>query len=130
MLCEGTAVTEPRRFRVGTTFRGDDEALVTVTGPVDNRDAARVVTLLRALLQSGARRLVVDLAQVENCDPALTAYLDRERRRVRALGGWMIVAGSPATLRHDTSTLAEIFRVYQQVCLAASARSRSAAIAV
>lgn len=102
-------------FRISTDRRREDEALVTVTGPVDRAAAERVATVLRAMLDTGARQILVDLARVDGCDPALTVYLEHERRRIRALGGWLVVDGSPATLRHDTATLGEIFRVYRRV---------------
>ncbi len=102
-------------FRIGVTFREADEAHVQVIGPVRREEASRVVTLVRALLEAGARQLVVDLAGAESCDPALTVYLDRERRRVGAQGGWLVVDGSPATMRHDTSTLVDAFRIYRHV---------------
>jgi anti-anti-sigma regulatory factor len=102
-------------FRIRTEFRREDEAHVTVTGPVDRTAAEVVATVLRAMLDTGARQVLVDLAQVDGCDPALTLYLEHERRRLRTLGGWLVVDGSPATLRHDTATLGEIFRVYRHV---------------
>jgi anti-anti-sigma regulatory factor len=102
-------------FRIRTEFRREDEAHVTVTGPVDRAAAEVVATVLRAMLDTGARQVLVDLARIDGCDPALTAYLEHERRRLRALGGWLVVDGSPATLRHDTASLGEIFRIYRRV---------------
>lgn len=102
-------------FRMAATLRHTDEAFVTVEGPVDADHTPQVIAMIQALLAAGARQVFVDLARVHECDPALTAYLDRRRRQVTAQGGWMVVDGSPSTLRLDSTSLGEIFAVYRRV---------------
>jgi anti-anti-sigma regulatory factor len=102
-------------FRMAATLRRTDEAHVTLEGPVDAERTPQVIAMIQALITAGARQLFVDLARVHECDPALTGYLDRQRRQIMALGGWMVVDGSPSTMRLDTTPLTEIFDVYRRV---------------
>jgi hypothetical protein len=100
---------------VDLTLRRDDEAHIAVEGPVGSVETRRIATLVQALLAAGARQLIVDLDHVERCDPALTAFLERQRRHLAAAGGWMIIDGAPTTPGDDTSSLVEIFEIYRHV---------------
>jgi hypothetical protein len=102
-------------FRVDLTLRRPDEAHVAVQGAVGSVETRQITTLLQALLAAGARQLIVDLEQVERCDPALTAYLERQQRHLAATGGWMIVDGAPSTPADDASSLVGIFEIYRHV---------------
>ena len=102
-------------FRVDLTLRRDDEAHIAVEGPVGSVETRRIATLVQALLATGARQLIVDLDHVEGCDPALIAFLERQRHHLAAAGGWMIIDGAPSTPGDDTSSLVEIFEIYRQV---------------
>ena len=102
-------------FRMAATLRHTDEAHLTLEGPVGADRTPQVIAMVQALITAGARRLFVDLARVHECDPALTGYLDRQRRVVTALGGWMVVDGSPSTMRLDATPLTEIFEIYRRV---------------
>jgi hypothetical protein len=102
-------------FRLDLTLRRDDEAHIAVEGPVGSVETRRIATLVQALLAAGARQLIVDLDHVERCDPALTTFLERQRRHLAAAGGWMIIGGAPSTPGEDTSSLVEIFEIYRQV---------------
>lgn len=102
-------------FRLDLTLRRDDEAHIAVEGPVGSVETGRIATLIQALLAAGARQLIVDLDHVESCDPALTAFLEAQRRHLAAAGGWMIVAGAPSLSDDDTASLVEIFDIYRHV---------------
>lgn len=114
------------RFRIGVTLRDADEAQVTLTGTVSQQEARRAHLLIDALVQAGARQLLVDLAQVDHCDHDLLVYLDELRRYLTGQGGWMIIDGFPDALRDDTTTLDDIFAVYRRVtALACSVPGRA-----
>jgi len=102
-------------FRMDLTLRCDDEARIAIEGPVGGVETRRIAMLVQALLAAGARQLIVDLAQVESCDPALTAFLEQQQRHLVAAGGWMLVDGAPPTPGDDASTLVEIFEIYRHV---------------
>jgi len=102
-------------FRVDLTLRRQDEAHVAVKGTVGSVETRQVATLVQALLTAGARQLIVDLDQVERCDPALTAFLERQQHHLAATGGWMIVDGAPSTPADDASSLVGVFEIYRHV---------------
>ena len=102
-------------FRLDLTLRQDDEAHIAVAGPVGSVETGQIATLVQALLAVGARQLIVDLDHVGQCDPALIAFLERQRRLIATAGGWIIVVGAPSTPGDDTSSLVEIFEIYRHV---------------
>ena len=103
------------RFSTVVTLRNVDEAHVTVEGAVEPNESRQIAALLVTLVDIGARQLFVDLARVDPCDPDLPEFLNDLRRRMKSLGGWVIVERSPATLGDDTLALDELFAVYTRV---------------
>ena len=103
------------RFSTVVTLRNVDEAHMTVEGAVEPNESRQIVALLATLVDIGARQLFVDLARVDPCDPDLPEFLNDLRRRMKSLGGWVIVERSPATLGDDTLALDELFAVYTRV---------------
>src|SRR3954451_6309112 len=102
-------------FRMDLTLRRDDEARIAIEGPVGGVETRRIAMLVQALLAAGARQLIIDLAQVESCDPALTAFLEQQQRHLVAAGGWMLVGGGPPPPRDEASTPEEIFEISRHV---------------
>ena len=103
------------RFSTVVTLRNIDEAHMTVEGAVEPNESRQIAALLVTLVDIGARQLFVDLARVDPCDPDLPEFLNDLRRRMKSLGGWVIVERSPATLGDDTLALDELFAVYTRV---------------
>ena len=103
------------RFSTVVTLRNVDEAHMTVEGAVEPNESRQIAALLVTLVDIGARQLFVDLARVDPCDPDLPEFLNDLRRRIKSLGGWVIVERSPATLGDDTLALDELFAVYTRV---------------
>ena len=103
------------RFSTVVTLRNTDEAHMTVEGAVEPNESRQIAALLVTLVDIGARQLFVDLARVDPCDPDLPEFLNDLRRRMKSLGGWVIVERSPATLGDDTLALDELFAVYTRV---------------
>jgi hypothetical protein len=103
------------RFSTVVTLRNVDEAHMTVEGAVEPNESRQIAALLVTLVDIGARQLFVDLARVDPCDPDLPEFLNDLRRRMKSLGGWVIVERSPATLGDDTLALDELFAVYTRV---------------
>jgi STAS domain-containing protein len=102
-------------FRMDLTLRRDDEGSIAIEGPVGSVETRQIAMLVQALLAAGVRQLIVDLDHVERCDPALTAFLERQQRHLAAAGGWMVVDGAPSTPGDDATSLVEIFDIYRHV---------------
>ncbi len=104
-----------QRFRVDASLRRGDEAHLAVRGEITPAEGARLVLVLRALVQAGARQVFVDLAAVDACDAAVLAQLQDQQRYVEARGGWLVIDGPPSIVRGIEPTLGEIFRIHRRV---------------
>lgn len=104
------------RMTVSTRERGG-YVIVGVTGCLDLTTAPHLrVTLLR-LLRGSHARIVVDLAEVDHCDPAGLAVLVGALKRARAAGGSLcLVSLSPPahSLLHATG-LHRVLTVHDSV---------------
>ncbi|WP_300007561.1 STAS domain-containing protein [Pseudonocardia sp.] len=104
-------------LQVSTTLRSGGEATMAVSGTVERESVARLDTLVTALCAAGATRVVVDLSRVSACDRSLLAVLERTRSQVEAMGGWLVLDGSPATMSaYDELPLDAVFRIYRDAC--------------
>ncbi len=100
----------------------DDHIIVALRGELDIADAAAVTAALAAAA-AGRRRTVVDLAGLAFIDCSGTAALARAQKRVRQLGGDLLVAAPQQQVRRVfvLSRLIDVVSVYASVEQATSA---------
>ncbi|MBM6870947.1 STAS domain-containing protein [Pseudoflavonifractor phocaeensis] len=80
-----------------TCTGGDRVFTASVSGEVDHHRARRIMEELEQAIDGGApRQFTLDLSEVTFMDSSGIAVVLRVYRRVRALGGEMIVAHPPA----------------------------------
>lgn len=82
-----------------------DHALIVACGVLDHTTVTQLDTCGAAVPDTGARYLVLDLAQVSRRDPAALAALAAAARRLSLRQGWLrLVATSPAVIAALGST--------------------------
>lgn len=83
-----------------TIVRGGAEYVrVTLRGHLDHHAAQRLRTELGAILDTGARYLTVDLADVNGCDESVLYALGWAARRASSQQGWLALTGGNHHLR-------------------------------
>lgn len=91
-----------------------DHAVLELVGTLDRARVDELRQRLTGLLVGGARFLLVDLAEVGPCDPALTGVLTAFARRRDARQGWLRVHAPPSSLCElNEATLADLFAIYR-----------------
>jgi anti-anti-sigma factor len=102
----------PLTFRLSSAELTDDTFIVTVSGEADALAAPELQRQLDALAEDGARELIVDLLQVPFLDSTILGVLLRTARRVRAVGGDVVlISDDPRVLRtFEISGLVSSFR--------------------
>jgi anti-sigma B factor antagonist len=100
---------------IASAQRGDRFAALALGGPLDDSSVPALVTHLRAVLDAGARHLVVDLSRTGRLDGRLAAILHDAAARMAALGGVLDLTGlTPRVLhRFDDDALARVFVLYR-----------------
>lgn len=81
-------------FRVSSARLPDDVALITVGGEIDVHTAPRLRELLVDAVNDGARRLIVDLTQVELLDSTALGVLVGGLKRIRSVEGDLVLVGA------------------------------------
>lgn len=96
---------------IATTGSGD--ALVTISGVVDAATTRRCGVLLRAVVEAGARHVLVDVGAADLADPAFAGLLGQTRPRLVARGGSLLLDGARDRLRVAEPDLGEVFAAYR-----------------
>lgn len=91
------------------------DAMLTVTGNLDDALAERCIVLLRAASGTGVRHMIVDLSAAAGelptrCVDVLTAL----RRELAAAGGWLIVEGAAGRIAVPEPDLTVLFDAYRR----------------
>lgn len=100
-------------LRVTTARFGTDSFVVAVAGELDIGTSERFEQELDALLDDGARRLVVDLLGITFLGSVGLGLLTRAAKRTRELGGeCVVVSDDPRILRvFEITGLDRVFRI-------------------
>ena len=95
------------------TTRDGDLGIVTVTGEVRTEIAFELYAAARALLDDGAKNLLVDLGAVVFMDSASLATLIRLDGELKKAGGRLVVVGPSKAVRRvlEHSGLGERFNL-------------------
>ncbi|HEY8533639.1 MAG TPA: STAS domain-containing protein [Micromonospora sp.] len=111
---------------VHTEQRGD-VTVVSVAGDLDVATAPMLETRLSELLDQGACRLVLDLADVSFCDSAGLSLFVRAREHCRDAGGRLQLAAPARTVRRvlEVSGLAGVLEISPTVDAAVAAGRHS-----
>ena len=84
---------------IATVRGGTGYARVILSGYLDDHAGQRLRTELAAVLDSGARYLTVDLADVNGCDESVLDALGWAERRASSQQGWLALTGVNHHLR-------------------------------
>ena len=92
---------------------GGDEAVVTVEGEVDLQSSPQLRAELRDVIESGARRVIVDLSRLEFIDSSGLGVLVGAHQRLLQTEGELVLRGvKGSTLRVlETTGLIRVFRL-------------------
>jgi anti-sigma B factor antagonist len=106
-------VDELQPLRITTARFGTDSFVVALAGELDIGTSGPFERELDALLDGGARRLVVDLLGVTFLGSVGLGLLTRAAKRTRAIGGeCVVVSDDPRVLRvFEITGLDRIFRI-------------------
>jgi anti-sigma B factor antagonist len=106
-------VDELQPLRITTARFGADSFVVALTGELDIATSEPFERELDSLLDSGARRLVVDLLGVTFLGSVGLGLLTRAAKRTRAAGGeCVVVSDDPRVLRvFEITGLDRVFRI-------------------
>ena len=104
---------ELQPLRITTARFGADSYVLGLAGELDIGTSDRFEHELDAILDSGARRLVVDLLGITFLGSVGLGLLTRAAKRTRALGGeCVVVSDDPRILRvFEITGLDRIFRI-------------------
>lgn len=87
-------------FRISSAALGRGMQIVSLAGEVDAHTAPRLNEELAGAIESGARRLVVDLAGASFIDSTVLGILLQAQRRLERLEGQLVlVSDDPRILR-------------------------------
>ena len=94
--------------------------MLALSGEVDVSNTPQVREAGLKLLSDGARKLVVDLSGIEYMDSAGLGTLVGLQKRLREVGGAMVIAGPQPRVRRlfDITGLDQIFAVCEDVSTA------------
>lgn len=106
---------------LSATVRGDGDAVLTLDGVIGSDDVARVQAVLSVLLDTGVRRLIVDLSDASPGSGALGDALRRADEELLRRGGWLLVEGADGSPRE----LVGAFRAYQEALAVVRATART-----
>jgi ABC-type transporter Mla MlaB component len=70
-----------------------DQVRLSVRGPMDASATAKLAHYLRAVLEAGARFIVLDLSGKSDCDPGVLTLLADTQRELTARAGMITVVG-------------------------------------
>jgi anti-sigma B factor antagonist len=106
-------VEELQPLRITTARFGTDAYVVALTGELDIGTSGPLERELDALLEGGARRLVVDLLGITFLGSVGLGLLTRAAKRTRAIGGeCVVVSDDPRILRvFEITGLDRAFRI-------------------
>lgn len=94
---------------------GLSDAMLAVTGNLDDALAERCIVLLRAACGTGVRHMIVDLSAAAGGLPArCVEVLTALRRDLEAAGGWLIVDGAPGRTVAPEPDLTVLFDAYRR----------------
>ena len=101
-------------FSVSSEREGDDLGVVSVGGEVDIFTAPQFKECMVELLDSGVRRLVIDLSEVTFIDSTALGVLIGGVRRVHGVGGAMalVVTSRPVERVLGVTGLDRVFAMY------------------
>jgi hypothetical protein len=94
----GMAVRLPG-FAVASVMRGNEYSCVVITGDLDGRAVAQVRSYLRAVLDSGARWILVDLSGAGHGAERLAPTLMQSQLRLWARHGVLVLLNVPAQIQ-------------------------------
>ncbi|MBB3675187.1 STAS domain-containing protein [Modestobacter versicolor] len=103
---------------------GGDEVVVVLTSALLAGGPADLRWLLQGVLLSGARRIVVDLGEVDSVAGRALATLLTAHRICRARGGGVVLRGADPRTR-DTLRRTGLWRVLHVQCGSGPAQARS-----
>ncbi|MBW0108587.1 STAS domain-containing protein [Pseudonocardia sp. KRD-182] len=100
---------------IASAQRGDGFAALVLGGPPGAPPIPALVPHLRAVLDAGARHLVVDLSRTRRLDGQLAAILHEVAVRMAARGGVLDLTGLTPRVLHglDDEALARVFLLYR-----------------
>jgi hypothetical protein len=105
------------------------DAMLTVTGNLDDALVERCIVLLQAACGTGVRHMIVDISAVAGSLPARWAeVLKALRRDLEAGGGWLIVDGAAGRVVAPEPDLTVLFDAYRRTRADQSGRVRSDAL--
>jgi hypothetical protein len=105
---------------------GQVNAVLAVEGRLDRDDCRRALLMLRALLDGGAREVIVDLSAAVAVPSQLLEALGSVRAELRARAGLLLVDGMSDDLR-EPGALVEAFDAYRKTLTAGLVAERVSA---
>ena len=107
-------VAEQREFRAELLRPSGDAAIVVAEGEIDIFTAPRLQEALQEALQSGIRRLIVDITNVSFIDSTGLSVLIDASRRLQERGARLEIVGSQANVTRvfKLTRLEDVFAFY------------------
>jgi anti-anti-sigma regulatory factor len=93
-----------------------DHGVLEVAGALCQDNAAELRQRVEGLLVAGVRFLLVDLAEVDGCDPVVIGVLADAARLLEGRQGWLRINPNrtlPAAAKLDEATLPDLFAIYR-----------------
>jgi hypothetical protein len=93
-----------------------DHGVLEVAGALCQDNAAELRQRVEGLLVAGVRFLLVDLAEVDGCDPVVIGVLADAARLLEGRQGWLRINPSrdlPIAEKLDEATLPDLFAIYR-----------------
>jgi anti-anti-sigma regulatory factor len=111
----GSPAEQSRPVTIASAQRADRFAALALGGPLDGSPIPALIAHLRAVLDAGARHLVVDLTHTGRLDEQLAAILHGVAARMAARGGVLDLTGLTPRVLHqfDDDALARVFVLYR-----------------
>ncbi|MFL5518112.1 MAG: STAS domain-containing protein [Gemmatimonadales bacterium] len=116
----GEVEPTPNAPSIVVHLRGDSQAMLAVTGELDEMAVARLTHVVTGVCAAGARFLIFDLSGTTRCGDAVRPFLTKLRRRLQLGQGWLMLLEPPAELSDvDQVSLEEAFAAYRWSAVAA-----------